>query len=94
MKEAYVVVGVKKGKQVARMQSVGNSPGSSDPDAEAQSINAMHAAIKAFVKADFASYLHLGELGLADLRQLCSEEEEHVPDGSIGGTASTQPRQG
>lgn len=60
----------------------------------AQSIDAMHAAIKAFAKTNFSSYLRLGELGLADLHQLCSKEEELVPDGGVEGAASTQPFQG
>ncbi|CAI9287898.1 unnamed protein product [Lactuca saligna] len=47
-----------------------------------------------FAEMDFVSYLRLGELNLVDLRQLCSNEEEHVPDGGDGGTASTQPRRG
>ncbi|CAH1433692.1 unnamed protein product [Lactuca virosa] len=63
-------------------------------DTMAQSVDAMHAAIRAFAETDFASYLRLGELGLADLRQLCTEEEEHVPDDGVWGTALTQPRWG
>lgn len=60
----------------------------------AQSVGAMHAAIRDFSETDFASYLRLGELGLADLCQLCYKEEEHVPDGGVGGAVSTQPHQG
>ncbi|CAI9291980.1 unnamed protein product [Lactuca saligna] len=41
-------------------------------------------ATLAFIEMDFASYLHLGELDLADLHQLCSEEEDHVPNGGVG----------
>ncbi|CAH1418243.1 unnamed protein product [Lactuca virosa] len=89
-----VAAGIEKGKQVVRAWLNGSSPGSSDPDAAAQSVGAMHAAIKAFGETYFASYLRLGELDLDNLRQMCSEEEEHVSDGSTGGTASTQPRQG
>ncbi|CAH1427792.1 unnamed protein product [Lactuca virosa] len=91
---ACMAAGVEKGKQVARMWSAGNSPGSSDPDAMAQSIDEMHDIVRAFAETDFASYLCLGELDLVDLFQLCSEEEERIPDGGVGGTASTQPRQG
>ncbi|CAH1447557.1 unnamed protein product [Lactuca virosa] len=81
-----------KGKQMARAWSAGNSPSSSDSDVAAQSIDAMHVAIKAFSETDFTSYLLLGKLGLADLRQLCSEDEKHVSDGGAGGATSTQPR--
>ncbi|CAH1426963.1 unnamed protein product [Lactuca virosa] len=92
VKAACLAAGVENGKQVARTWSAGNSLGSSDPNVVAQSIDAMHAAIRAFSETDFVSYLRLGELSLADLRQLYSEEEEHVLDGGVGGTALTQPR--
>ncbi|CAI9281270.1 unnamed protein product [Lactuca saligna] len=65
------------------------APGSSDPDVVARSVDAMHAAIRAFVETEFMSYLRLGELGLADLCQLCSKEEELVSDNGVEGTAST-----
>lgn len=32
---------------------------------------AMHVSMKSFIETNFASYLHLGELDLAGLRQLC-----------------------
>ncbi|CAH1428108.1 unnamed protein product [Lactuca virosa] len=70
-----------------------SSHGSSDLDFAAQSVDAMHAAIRAFAETYFASYLCLGELRLADLRQLCSQEEELVPNGGVEGAASTQPCQ-
>ncbi|CAI9299474.1 unnamed protein product [Lactuca saligna] len=60
VKAAYVAASVEKGKQVACTQSVGNSPGSSNPDTVAQSIDTMHAAIRAFAETDFMSYLHFG----------------------------------
>ncbi|CAI9289539.1 unnamed protein product [Lactuca saligna] len=37
----------------------------------AQSVQALHTAIKAFLEIDSTSYLRLGELDLAGLRQLC-----------------------
>lgn len=50
-----------------------------------QSTNAMHAAIWDFTETDFESYLRLGELRLADLCQMCSEEEDVVPDDNVEG---------
>ncbi|CAI9276496.1 unnamed protein product [Lactuca saligna] len=60
--------------------------------ATARSVDAMHVAIMDFYEMDFACYLFLGELILADLHQLCFEEEELVLDGGVDGVASTQPR--
>lgn len=42
-----------------------------EPSAASQSARAMRAAINAFLETNFASYLHLGELDLAGLRQFC-----------------------
>ncbi|CAI9299647.1 unnamed protein product [Lactuca saligna] len=94
MKASCVATSVENGKQVARAWSVGNGPGSSDSDVVAQSNDATHDAIRAFSETNFASYLRLGELGLADLFQLCSKEDEHMPDGGVWGTTLTQPRRG
>ncbi|CAH1450884.1 unnamed protein product [Lactuca virosa] len=94
VKAAYVAVGIERGKQMAQVWSAGSGPGSCDPDATERSVDIMHAAIRDFAKTGFVSYIHLGELSLANLRQLCSEEEELVSDGGADGAASTQPRQG
>ncbi|CAH1439079.1 unnamed protein product [Lactuca virosa] len=90
VKAACVAAGIEKGKKMAQAWPAGNIPGSSDPDAVVQSVNAMPVVIRAFFKTDFASYFRLGELRLANLRQLCSKKEEHTPD---DGAASAQPRQ-
>ena len=45
----------------------------------------MHVSIRAFSEIYFTCYLRLGELGLADLCQLCSEEEDVVPSDDIEG---------
>lgn len=36
---------------------------------------AMHASVKSFMEKDFASLLHLGELDLEGLRQLCRDPD-------------------
>ncbi|CAH1450886.1 unnamed protein product [Lactuca virosa] len=92
--DAYVAVGIERGKQLAQVWSAGSGPGSCDPDAAERFVDVIHAAIRDFAKTGFVTYLHLGELSLANLRQLCSEEEELVSDGGADGAASTQPRQG
>ena len=74
---------------MARVWSTGSSLGSSDPDATTRSVDVMHVAIRAFSETDFASYLCLGKLVIADLRQLCFEVEELVSDGGADGAAST-----
>lgn len=94
VKFVCVVAGIKMGKWMARVWSVGSGPGSSDPDTATRSVEAMHAAIKAFAETDFTSYLHLVEIILSDLFQLCSEEEELALNGSVKGAALTQPCQG
>lgn len=43
-----VAAGIDKGKQMARVWSAGNILGSSDLDVMAQSVDAMHAATRAF----------------------------------------------
>lgn len=85
MKVAFVAVGVERGKQVVLVLSSGSSSSPSEPGAVARSTNAMHIAVRAFTKRSFSSYLSLGKLGLADLRQLCFEEEDDVPDDAIEG---------
>ena len=67
----------------------GSGPGLCDLDVAAWPVDAMHAAIRAFAKIDFASYLYFGELDHDDLCQLCSKEEELVSDGGADGAAST-----
>ncbi|CAI9299125.1 unnamed protein product [Lactuca saligna] len=62
-----MATGTERRKQKARVWTSGSSPGSSNLDVAARSIDAMHVAIKAFSKMDFMSYLHLVELGLTDL---------------------------
>lgn len=94
VKSPCVAFGIEKGKQMARSWLAGNCLGFYDSDVAAQFVDAMYVAISAFSETDFASYIRLGELGLDDIRQLCSKEEEHVPDSGVGGAASTQPHQG
>lgn len=67
------------------MLSSGSGSGPSESSIVARSTNSMHAAIRAFAETNFTSYLRLGELGLADLRQWYSEEEDIVPDDCVEG---------
>ncbi|CAH1417872.1 unnamed protein product [Lactuca virosa] len=85
VKAVCVVIGVERGKQAALVFSSSSGSGRSEPGVVAQSTDPMHAAIRAFVETDFTSYLRLGELGLSDLRHLCSEEEDTVPDDGVEG---------
>lgn len=43
----------------------------------------IHASMKAFMQINSASYLHLGELDLADLHQLCCDTD--VEENSLEG---------
>ncbi|CAH1436356.1 unnamed protein product [Lactuca virosa] len=86
VKAACVAAGMERGKQVALVFSSGSGSGPSEPGAIARSIEAMHVAIRAFAETDFVSYLRLDELGFADLRQLCSEEEDVVPNDDVEGS--------
>ncbi|CAH1442913.1 unnamed protein product [Lactuca virosa] len=85
-KAACVVAGVERGKQATLVLSSGSGSDPSEPGAVAQSTDAMHAAIRAFAETDFASYLRLAKLGLADLHELCYEEEDAVPYDDVEGS--------
>ncbi|CAH1421206.1 unnamed protein product [Lactuca virosa] len=85
MKVTYVAAGVERGKQVVLVSSSGSGSGPSEPGVVARSTDVMHTSIRSFAETDFISYLRLGELCLADLHQLCSEEEDVVPDDDIEG---------
>ncbi|CAI9271369.1 unnamed protein product [Lactuca saligna] len=86
VKAGYVAAGVERGKQTVQVLSSGSGFGPSEPGVIAQPTDAMHAVVRAFAETDFASYLKLGELGLVDLCQLCSEEEDIVPDDDVEGS--------
>ncbi|CAI9283256.1 unnamed protein product [Lactuca saligna] len=93
VKAACVAAGIERGKKMVRVWSASSIPGSSDPVVVARSVDPMHAVVKAFSEMDSASYLRLGELDLADLHQLCFEEEEElVSDGGVEGVSPNQPR--
>ncbi|CAI9284473.1 unnamed protein product [Lactuca saligna] len=66
--------------KVAPVLSYGSGSNLSESGVVAQSTDAMDATIRAFAKTHIASYLRLGELGLTDLRQLYSQEEDTVLD--------------
>lgn len=85
MKATCVAAGVEKGKQTTLTLSSSSGSDSSKPDVVARSTDAMHATIRDFAETDFASYLRLGELGLADHFQLCSEEKDLVPYDNVEG---------
>ncbi|CAH1413299.1 unnamed protein product [Lactuca virosa] len=86
VKAVCVAVGVERGKQAVLVLSSGSGSGPSESGVVARFTDAMHAAIRAFAETDFASYLRLGELGLANICQLCSENEEVVPDDDVEGS--------
>ncbi|CAI9259171.1 unnamed protein product [Lactuca saligna] len=59
--------------------------------ATTEHIQAMNTVVKAFMETDFASYLRLGELDMAGLRQLCDDsnaEDSQVEGGSSHAGAS------
>lgn len=74
-----MAAGIESGKQALWKQLVIRNFNLEEPSATSQSTFVMHAAIKAFLETDFASYLRLGEFDLAGLRQLCLDPlaEEH-----------------
>ncbi|CAH1452683.1 unnamed protein product [Lactuca virosa] len=82
---ACVAASVERGKQAVLVLFSGSGSGPSESGVVVRSTDAMHASIRAFVEIDFASYLWLGDLGLADLRQLCPEEEDAIPDDGVKG---------
>ena len=46
----------------------------------------MHTEVKSFLKPNFASYLHLGELDMKGLFHLCSDPD--VEEGCLRGSTS------
>ncbi|CAH1442033.1 unnamed protein product [Lactuca virosa] len=89
-----MVVEVEGGKQVVREQiTIGRFvPG--EPNALLENTQAMHAEVKYFVETDFASCLHLGELDIEGLRQLCSDsdvEGKHLEASTSGAQPSSTP---
>lgn len=96
LKVACIAIGFESGKQVVWKQLAIGNFNLEDPTAASQSSQSMHAAIKAFLETNFASYLHLGELDLAGTCQLCLDpsEEERPLMGYSGNVvpSSTPPR--
>lgn len=92
VKVACVATSIESGKQVAQGWSASSGPGLSELNVVAQSFKSMHATIRSLVVMNFTSYLCLGELGLADLHRLCSEEEFPSNSGVEGATLA-RPRQ-
>lgn len=78
MKAACVAANVERGEQAALVLSSSSDSGPSKSGAIAWSTDVMYAAIRDFTKTDFMSYLRLGELGLVNLCQICSKEEDVV----------------
>ncbi|CAH1444394.1 unnamed protein product [Lactuca virosa] len=78
--------GIENDKQAVRKQLAIGDFNPEEPSATSQSTQAMHAAIKAFLDIDFASYLRFGELDLTGLCQLCLDPsaEEHPLMGPSG----------
>lgn len=85
MKATCMAASVERGKQAALVLSPSCDFGPSELGAMARSIDGMHTAIRAVAEKHFTSYLSLGEPGLTDLCQLCSEEEDVVPDYGVEG---------
>lgn len=65
-----------------------------EPSALLEHTQAMHAEVKSFLETDFSSYLHLGELDIEGLCQLCSDsdiEEKHIKANTSGARPSSTP---
>ncbi|CAI9270692.1 unnamed protein product [Lactuca saligna] len=91
MKRTCMVAGVENGKQEVREQVIAGKFVPGEAAATTKHIQAMHVVVKAFMEIDFASYLHLCELDMAGLWQLCDDsdaEDSLVEGGSSHAGAS------
>ncbi|CAH1451781.1 unnamed protein product [Lactuca virosa] len=79
-------------KQEVKEQVAAGKFNPKEPSAIVEMTQAMHALVRDFMEMDFTSYLHLGDLDLGGLRQLCNDPDvEDVPpehDPSKAGTSS------
>ncbi|CAH1452298.1 unnamed protein product [Lactuca virosa] len=94
MKATYVAAGVEGGRQAVKGQVASGKFDPNETSAMVELTQAMHASVKAFMETNFASLLHLGELDLEGLHQLCREPdiEENSSEGEplkVGSSFST-----
>ncbi|CAH1446248.1 unnamed protein product [Lactuca virosa] len=75
MKASCMAIEVEGGKQVIREQIVTGKFVPGEPSTLLEHTQAMHAEVKPFLETDFASYLHLGELDIKGLHQLCIDSD-------------------
>ncbi|CAH1449988.1 unnamed protein product [Lactuca virosa] len=66
---------VEGGKQVVREQIATGKFVPGKPRTLLEHTRAMHMEVKSFLETDFASYLHVCELDIEGLRQLCSDSD-------------------
>lgn len=93
VKAACVAASIESGKQVTRGWPASGALGLSNPKAMARSVEVIQATIRAFSELNFMSYLRLGELGLADLHQLSSDDEDFASNDGVKGAALARPCQ-
>ncbi|CAH1417002.1 unnamed protein product [Lactuca virosa] len=75
MKAACMAAGMEGGKHAVREQATVGKFNPEEASAVVEQTQAMHASVKSFMETSFALYLHLGELDLAGLRQLCYDPD-------------------
>ncbi|CAH1439982.1 unnamed protein product [Lactuca virosa] len=86
--------GVEGGRQVVKEQVASGRFDPQEPSNMVKLTQSMHASVKTFMETDFASFLHLSELDLEGLRQLCRDPgaDENPPEGDplkVGSSSST-----
>ncbi|CAH1445427.1 unnamed protein product [Lactuca virosa] len=81
MKEPCMAPGVESGKHVIREKNFTRKFVHGEPSTLLEHTQAMHAEVKSFLETDLASYIHLGDLDIEGLRQLCNDldvEGKHI----------------
>ncbi|CAH1421590.1 unnamed protein product [Lactuca virosa] len=71
MKAACVAAGIEGGKQALKEQVASRKFNLREPSIMVEMTQAMHASVRSFMETNVASLLHLVELDLEGLRQLC-----------------------
>lgn len=85
-KMVCMAAGVENGKQEVQVQVVTGKFVPGEAVSTMEHTQAMHATVKVFMEIDFSSYLHLGELNMACLHQLCDNSD--VEDSQVEGGSS------
>ncbi|CAH1452882.1 unnamed protein product [Lactuca virosa] len=75
MKATCMATGVEGGKQVIREQISTRKFVPGKLSTLLEYTQAMHAEVKSFLETEFVSYLHLGDLYIEGLHQLCNDSD-------------------